>query len=381
MNIKKTLGERRADWAAHQAKLLQIALDKRAAELAKFWANTKATPNIRGILEAYVRAGVNREYWSPDLREYGEGMVDLSPVDPAPALSPYFEPNEADAKQIIRLDQMGGGYILNQLTGTGDPRALGVELEMEDRSPSFDRRGDTDRHRYALAFFEDGGLREVTFATSDGSLTYGTETLHAPRTIETWRSQSRTFRKVLGSMQKSGWRSWETGNCGMHVHVDRRCLNSDSIERLDKLVQFVAAPWLQALSGRMLPNENSRRSNNPWSFCAFGDVRRDQKMRALNHRHTQTLEFRFFRGSMDWLRFMANIEVALLLVDFARECRSLQRVIPRSFNTFLETRLRTYPFAFIKYKDVPLLRVESKREKRLIKPLEQPKIKRAKYYV
>lgn len=257
-----------------------------------------------------------------------------------------LNPTGADLKQRPTDRGVLSRIIERDLKEYTDPRLFGLELEIENSAI------ENDNDRFLSASAALGDLQERCAIVGDGSLRSGAEILFGPRPRTTWLDQKGEIKTFLERLKKRGFTSWESGRCGLHIHINRACLSPQAEGRFDRLVQKIAAPWLMRLSGRTIGEGG--RNGDAYYYCKFGSVTKADKYRAINFKHDKTLELRFFRGSLDYPRFMANIEVAALLVDYVRSCK---RASERSFNEFLVQNLKSYPFAYYKYRDIERLTI------------------------
>lgn len=113
--------------------------------------------------------------------------------------------------------------------------------------------------------------------------------------------------KLLSELASVGCRSHDGGHCGLHVHVSRKFLSENSWKRLHLFI-LKYKTFFQAISRR----DGGR--NNPYSYCEFNKDRRN-KYRAVNFLHDSTIEFRFFRGTLNPLSFLASVAVIRTLVE------------------------------------------------------------------
>lgn len=178
---------------------------------------------------------------------------------------------------------------------------VGVELEVEPAS-GFNRTTAVAAVRKHLS-------PKYCVLKEDGSLgPGGFEIVTRPDSIDV---HVREFKKLLDSTERKFLRSWSTGRCGMHVHVNRKWLTQ---LQLGKMLVF-----LNHDKNRRFVSGIAGRSCDTWAKMKskkITDVRRyDERYVALNI-GPNTAEFRIFRGTVAIDGFVKNLEFVRALVEF-----------------------------------------------------------------
>ncbi len=189
------------------------------------------------------------------------------------------------------------------------PYLMGIELEVE--------HSEADLQSVTLKRAVDKALRMhlngAHYCCYDGSLGNGFEIVTAPRSAHELRQSYHHYYLLLQALQKEGFRSHDGGHCGLHVHISRRALSD---EKWNGLRRFLSK------HGRLFKAISRRDS---FGYCAFdgNDRRNAGRYSALNLEPSNTAEFRFFRGTLNWKSFIMSIEVIMSLVDYARDAKKL----------------------------------------------------------
>lgn len=210
------------------------------------------------------------------------------------------------------------------LTFFGENRAgtlpyFGVELET-----------DTSEYDVRAAYVSDLAQlpqAEAFWLTQDGSLNNGVEVTSMPCTLD-YHVDSGLWEAVRDTAVAHGYRSHDTSTCGLHIHVNRAFFGKNA------LVQDAAAYKLTRLMQRFERQLTTfaRRRDNHW--CAYGTTtdytktpvknasllnkaadlkscHRHTHNKALNLQHSQTFEFRIFKGTLR----VETLYASLALVD------------------------------------------------------------------
>lgn len=165
----------------------------------------------------------------------------------------------------------------------------------------------------------------------DGSLTNGCEIVSQPFT-PLYHLNSGFWETVFEKCNDHGARSYDGGNCGLHIHVSRSFLDTDdSVYRLDRLVMRFPNQWTKF----------SQRQS--WFYCRLktdadidvkandtNDVKRRKwdhytdkwncHHRAVNLGQSATIELRLWRGCITQPRFYATVEMTTAMALVAKRC-------------------------------------------------------------
>jgi hypothetical protein len=246
---------------------------------------------------------------------------------------------------------------------------LGVELEM--------CAGGRSSMREAIADVRDQLGEDYCIAKSDGSLpSDGFEIVTAPRGLD------EHIRRFKSWQVKSGYRAWNAGTCGLHVHIDSRAFTPMT---LGKFLMFINddnnADFIRSLAGRHPKTDSQARH-----YCAADDqslltnpktavkgkdsaryrmvnvcnMDRDEMMRlGIDHykfdtsgRKFNTVELRIFRASLKKERLLAQIEFTHAAVMFVRSA-SYRDLTHGAFKGWLAKSYALYPSLAAWYEVAP----------------------------
>ena len=168
------------------------------------------------------------------------------------------------------------------------------------------------------------------YCKSDSSLNYGFEIVSHPVTFDYFKKNKEKFQKVLKDAKEFGFRSHDAGTCGMHVHVSK-----DGISNLQlfKIMDFIfsnpsfirvisnrtasqletwASVDIKQLVGGMEPEEKVQKLSNLAKRKAGGG------RVAINIQNSATVEFRIFRGTLNWRTYQKNIQFVHSVIEFTK---------------------------------------------------------------
>lgn len=213
---------------------------------------------------------------------------------------------------------------------TKDKLRFGIELEVEGYESS----------NQAAEYIRT--LLDPAYCTlkRDGSLgEAGVEIVTRPDSVAVHKRMFAAFFKDSPGRALS---SWNTGRCGMHVHVSRSALSELQIGKmLCFLNEPAAVNFISKIAGR-----------KPCSWCKVhkkkvGDVFREgDRYTALNVTGSNTVEVRIFKGTLAEVGFLKNLEFVQALVEFTSPAsRSIAEAT--SYRAFCEWLPRkAYPNLF-----------------------------------
>jgi len=220
----------------------------------------------------------------------------------------------------------------------GDSKLFfGVELEVD--------RGDSPND-FADSLKEE----QEIYCKHDGSLgSYGVEVVTHPCSIAYHKNH--IWEEVIEQACKYNFKSHDTSTCGLHVHV-----NKDGLGDSREARELVQAKLLLLIDrfydneilkfSRRKEGELSRWAKKPNANILVGDspdelrdkardVARSGRYYALNLENRNTIEFRFFKGTLKKESIIASIELCDALVQYAKKT-SVYGVSRGKFTTIIK---------------------------------------------
>lgn len=159
---------------------------------------------------------------------------------------------------------------------------------------------------------------DLVYYKTDGSLSGGgVEMVSRPMTLDYAHEMDWG---VLEELAKQGWRSWDTGSAGIHVHVGRTAFEGDL--HLWRFAQLITRnkSQVQKVAGR-----NSSYASFDDNGEITGVVLKKMmhphslnRYRAVNLQNHSTVEIRIFRGSLKKERLLADLEFVDACVEYSR---------------------------------------------------------------
>lgn len=224
---------------------------------------------------------------------------------------------------------------------------LGPELEIESG-------GACDSQAIARAVAEELGPN--WYSKRDGSLMNGVEVVAHPHALSTFPFDK--LRKFCDRVKAEGGRSYTPGNCGLHVHISRtglpeNCPRNSGTEEAIFGGLYILRDYLRKLS---------HRKDNGWCgrYCAFPTNNyvcrcsncttqyRGNRYTAINFSRRDTIEVRFFRGTLHAESCVNSIKFAYEMVRF------FASVSCSRYDLFLKGQLAPEILWFDLLKDLPM---------------------------
>lgn len=194
---------------------------------------------------------------------------------------------------------------------------IGIELEIE---------GITSRNTSRFSEILQRHLAKSHKVVKDGSLdSTGAEIVTVPlSTIDRVK-----WYNLLKDLRSIGCTSHNNNRCGLHVHITRSYLKDSQWKYLQSFI-FTHKTYFEKLSRRTL-----------FGYCNFHD---QGKYTALNLTKDHTCEFRFFRGTLNPLSFLASIDICRSLVEYTKKDQAI------TWYGFTEYLRGNYPLAYSYFK-------------------------------
>lgn len=200
-------------------------------------------------------------------------------------------------------------------------RFFGIELETDDVNDKYCDSDLTDIAVDVKGYF----AQNYIHAKRDGSLDNGIEFVTEPSTWEYLESQADNIQLALNCIYNYDMRSHDTSTCGLHCHVNKR-----SFSDWEKSTALMIL-WLDKNWDNMV--KFSRRNHNSleqWakknevpeyieaeSITDVLTLSNCDRYNAINIRNNATIEFRMFRGTLNYKTLSATIELVKLLCEWA----------------------------------------------------------------
>jgi hypothetical protein len=193
---------------------------------------------------------------------------------------------------------------------------FGIELEVEAK------RGDLSEGSELMV--DEWG--EFVYLKEDGSLNFGFEIVTHPASLKYY--QDAVNWNTITKLRDSGFRSWDTSTCGLHVHIDRRAFKDRThimamsmlINNNQGLTEHIAGRNSSyGQIGESTKQDNIRTiKGNRWGTAGQGG----ERYLAINLQNTHTIELRMFKGSLKVERILSAIEFSHAVVTYSRDIRS-----------------------------------------------------------
>lgn len=168
-------------------------------------------------------------------------------------------------------------------------------------------------------------LGDFAVYEEDGSIC-GFEIITNPFSRQYWDKNSEDFKKALDVLKT---KKYENVNCGLHVHVNREQLETEDLSSEDVIDNIILI--METFKNEL--TKFSRRTNSDlarWaSFLTddgeeliFEELKKKKSNKgrycALNITNSDTVEFRIFKGTLEYDELMATLELVDNIVDIAR---------------------------------------------------------------
>lgn len=206
-----------------------------------------------------------------------------------------------------------------------DPNDLYMGWELET-VPKANRSFD----KMSVARFARDKLAGLAYLKQDSSIREGFEIVTHPFAHNKIREFDSYWETIETLRQDHMMRSWDTENCGFHIHLSRNGFNGGA--HLHRFLQLVYG------NCEMMAKLGGRKSNDyadwsdVWKKDDYGVPHRSYAKKvkgnysarcsAVNTTNEHTIELRFFRGTMNKSSILAHLDLAHACVEYTRDLRS-----------------------------------------------------------
>lgn len=160
--------------------------------------------------------------------------------------------------------------------------------------------------------------RDYFYYKQDGSLNNGFELVTYPLSWNWIKKNKSDIKDVLSYFRDHSCKSHDTTTCGIHIHISR---NKISNIQLAKICRFFTTnqKFILKISQRVKENLDQ------WSSLTTEDKTNIKYVKDGNHRryvainlqNESTIEFRIFRGNLNFNSFMKNLEFINSILEFS----------------------------------------------------------------
>lgn len=206
-------------------------------------------------------------------------------------------------------------FLLHRL-GTEEELYLGVELEVAVGGK------DDEKAKYVCNYMNN--KTENVYCKSDSSVNDGFEIVTHPCTLEYHRQLE--YKHLFNYLIKNKYRSHNTNTCGMHVHINRSYFGDDKLTRdlcISKLLYLFEKHWEKVeLIARRPSNRFARRfllEENETPIDLYAKSKSSNKYGAINLMHSDTVEIRIFRGTLNYITYISTLEFVSIMAKIAKE--------------------------------------------------------------
>ena len=194
---------------------------------------------------------------------------------------------------------------------------LGIEVEVETNK---DRGYDERCAKEVTEYFKSLDLGEFFYIKHDGTVE-GFELVTQPATLR-YMHEKIPWNTILKWFVSKGYTSYKTGNCGLHIHMNKKFFTPLDIHKL-RLFFSTNKAYIYKFSKRQGFNDK---------YCQYEDFsfgikefitegkKQEGKYWAIRTRPTKkdTVELRVFRGTLSYPRFLASLQFTDALAHYIK---------------------------------------------------------------
>ncbi len=232
---------------------------------------------------------------------------------------PYWggccEPSKPAFKYIKSHNYIPKEYNFQKTEQDDQNLFFGIELEI-------DGAGENDDNAKKIL---DIMGEDNCYIMHDGSLNNGLEITSMPLAYNYILNSN--YKKLFEEIITMGYKSHDTETCGLHIHINKNYFSDDATMQdlnIAKVLYLVEKYWdnIVKFSRRSVNNLNkwaTRYSMKNSMFDILSSAKNSRgKYFAVNLQHSNTIEFRMFRGTLKYETFLATIQFVKALVEVCK---------------------------------------------------------------
>lgn len=188
---------------------------------------------------------------------------------------------------------------------------FGIELEI-------DKGGEYNDNAQAIIEVANNAGEHI-YCKHDGSIDDGFEIVSHPMSLE-YHQDKMNWEEVFDKAISMGYRSHQTCTCGLHLHVNRDAFGKTYEEQeaaIGRIVFFVEKHWNEIVKFSRRTSENLNRWAARYATISATSEETYKKAKdrnmgryvAVNLENCNTVEFRLFRGTLNYNTFLATLQL------------------------------------------------------------------------
>lgn len=171
----------------------------------------------------------------------------------------------------------------------------------------------------------------------DGSLSRtGFEIVSHPCTLQ-YHSNQLGWKEIMNICMENDYKSHDTSTCGLHIHLSRAFLGEDETQQdlnIAKLIILFDRFWETHIVPFSRRNINSLQqwAEKPSVECMNTDTeteifdkvkkyKNQGRYKAINLQNLSTIEFRLFRGTLNFNTFLASLQFVVTITKFVKSIK------------------------------------------------------------
>lgn len=174
-------------------------------------------------------------------------------------------------------------------------------------------------------------LQGVAMLKHDGSIgASGFEIVTEPHSHSEYRENSKILWDTIDTLRTDyGARSWDTESCGLHIHVSRAGFSGGAHTHRFLSLVYKNSEMMMKFAGR---KSRYARFNDVYTFDEYDKPvfslkhklvlgGQTERYTAVNTNNRDTLELRFFKGTMNTSGVLSALDLAQAMVEYTRDLR------------------------------------------------------------
>lgn len=187
-----------------------------------------------------------------------------------------------------------------------DKLYLGVQLQI----------GGVDKAKIVNEFAINNENKFIYIKSDSTIPQFGCQLVSYPATLEYHLSKLSKWKTILRNAKNNNFKSYSIQDCGLHIHVNKDFFTQESIKLLDYFVNENEQFFVK-IARRY--SKYSKYLLKPYDM--YGTPININRHCALNLCNDRTIQFRIFKGTLNYNSLMAYFELVYNLCYYIKQCK------------------------------------------------------------
>ncbi len=213
---------------------------------------------------------------------------------------------------------------------------LGVEIETDQP-----QHAEAKRTNAVKLLMRTDPQEKKFYLNGDGSLQCGFEWITMPHSMEKFMEEKQYWTDLLNGVAAAGMRSHDTDTCGQHIHATREAFKPGCVEFISTVYENLYPDFAhfsrrsRSELERWAPRADKARTFGEQKCTATGPYYYGRGALNTGTSRTPTVEFRFFKGTLNPTTFYANLQLVWSMILMGNKSNWRNKALEVTFDDII----------------------------------------------